>query len=124
HNPVRLDQYFEPLPDIALLKPREDFYAEAHPGPPDILLIIEVAHASQEYDRKTKMPLYARFRVPEVWLVDVASETVDVYGEPAREGYQSVKTFGGGSSFSCESLPKLQFKVEAILGIQVTRERQ
>ena len=43
HNPIRLDNYSEPEPDVGLLRHRADFYAEAHPMPTDTLLIIEVA---------------------------------------------------------------------------------
>src|SRR6266850_8391663 len=30
---VRLDEYSEPQPDVVLLRPKEDFYYSAHPGP-------------------------------------------------------------------------------------------
>jgi len=43
---VRLDLFHEPEPDIVLLRPRADFYASAHPGPADILLVIEFAESS------------------------------------------------------------------------------
>ena len=42
----RLTPFSEPEPDIAVLRYREDFYATAHPGPRDVLLIIEVADIS------------------------------------------------------------------------------
>jgi hypothetical protein len=42
-NPVRLDEYNEPEPDVAVLRPRADFYAAGHPTPPDVLLLVEVA---------------------------------------------------------------------------------
>jgi len=32
-----LDGYSEPEPDISLLRPKSDFYAEAHPMPADVL---------------------------------------------------------------------------------------
>jgi len=55
-DPIRLGEHSEPQPDLALLKPREDFYAAAHPGPEDVLLVIEVAETSLEYDREVKLP--------------------------------------------------------------------
>lgn len=61
-NPVQLDRYSQPQPDLALLRPRADFYAESHPQPADVLLIVEVAEASLDYDRDVKVPLYARRR--------------------------------------------------------------
>src|SRR3982751_4315477 len=60
-SPIRIDDFSEPEPDIALLKPRADFYSNSHPTPADVLLIIEVAETSVEYDRGVKLPLYARW---------------------------------------------------------------
>ncbi len=71
-NPVCLDGRLEPLPDIALLRPRSDYYRNGHLGPDDVLLLIEVADSSLRYDREVKIPRYARAGVPEVWLVDLA----------------------------------------------------
>lgn len=86
-NPVRLDRYSEPQPDIALLRPREDFYATAHPGVTDVLLIIEVAGSTLDYDRDTKLPLYASYGIPEVWLVDIKNNNFSIHLEPQATGY-------------------------------------
>ena len=53
-NPIQLTDYTEPQPDIAVLRPREDFYAHALPLPADVLLVVEVAESSLEYDREEK----------------------------------------------------------------------
>src|SRR5437870_5978990 len=66
-DPIGLDDYSEPEPDISLLRPRADFYSEAHPIPSDVLMIIEVADSSDLYDREVKVPLYARAGIPETW---------------------------------------------------------
>src|SRR5687767_15230062 len=42
-NPVQLDDYSEPQPDLAILKPRADFYGQSLPTPADVLLVIEVS---------------------------------------------------------------------------------
>ena len=78
-NPILLGDISAPQPDLALLRPRDDYYAQAHPGPGDVLLLIEVAESSLAYDRETKLPLYARFQIPEVWLVDLIGRHLDVY---------------------------------------------
>ena len=72
-NPVRLDEYSEPQPDLALLRRRDDFYRERHPRAGDVLLIVEIAATSLKFDRETKQPLYARHGIPEMWLVDLGS---------------------------------------------------
>jgi|SRR5688572_10360128 len=43
---VGLNFYSEPQPDLVLLRPRTDFCVSAHPGPADILLIVEIAQSS------------------------------------------------------------------------------
>jgi len=87
-NPVRLSAFSEPEPDIALLRPRNDFYSGAHPGPADVLLIIEVSDSSLDYDRGVKLPLYARHEIPVVWLVDIQQKQMLVFRSPSREGFK------------------------------------
>lgn len=87
-NPVHLDEYNEPQPDIALLRPREQPYREAHPRAEDVLLIIEVADTSLNYDRHVKVPLYARYGIVEVWLLDICGNRLEIYQEPQEEGYR------------------------------------
>ncbi|HEX8069660.1 MAG TPA: Uma2 family endonuclease [Pyrinomonadaceae bacterium] len=88
-NPIRLDDYSEPQPDVALLKPRADFYEQALPAPADVLLVIEVCDTTLEYDRQIKLPLYARAGLPEVWLVNLADEQIETYAHPAADAYQT-----------------------------------
>ena len=82
-NPLRLDDISEPEPDIGILRPRADFYTTSHPGPPDVLLVIEVADTSLAYDLGTKVPLYARHGIPEVWVIDAATRRTRVFRQPA-----------------------------------------
>lgn len=86
-NPVVLGDFSAPQPDLALLRWREDFYEQAHPGPEDILVVVEVADSTLAHDRDRKLPLYARFAVPEAWLVDVAGKHLDVYRDPDEGAY-------------------------------------
>jgi Uma2 family endonuclease len=81
-NPVILGDLNAPQPDIALLKPRDDFYETRHPHPDDILLLVEVADTSLAHDRDRKLPLYARFAVPEVWLIDIGGRSVTIHRDP------------------------------------------
>lgn len=71
-SPVTLDDQSEPQSDLAILKFRGDYYRAAHPGSADVLLLIEVADTSAAYDRGIKVELYARYGIPEVWLVDLS----------------------------------------------------
>jgi Uma2 family endonuclease len=86
-NPVRLSKYSEPQPDLALLRRRDDFYRERHPQPDDVLLIVEIAASSLRFDRDTKLPLYARHGIPEMWLVDLGSRRLSRYRAPQNGSY-------------------------------------
>jgi Uma2 family endonuclease len=115
-NPIRLDEYSEPEPDIVLLRPREDFYVQGHPTPSDVLLVIEVAESSAEYDRNIKGPLYARAGIPELWLIDLPKGTVEIYTQPVNGAYEASKQVKGGESLVSQTLPEVSFSADAILG--------
>ncbi len=87
-NPVRLDEHGEPQPDLAVVRARN--YADSLPGPEDVLLLIEVADTSLYYDREVKLPLYARAGIPETWLMNLPADRLEVYRDPAPEGYRSI----------------------------------
>jgi Uma2 family endonuclease len=103
-NPIRLDRFSEPEPDIALLRPRDDFYASAHPGPDDVFLIIEVADSSLEFDRANKVPLYAEHGIPSVWLLNLQDEAIECFGQPRDGEYHSVQALSGDDDIEIESL--------------------
>ena len=86
-GPVRLDAWNEPEPDVMLLKPRPDDYQDRHPNAADVLLLVEVSETSLSHDRETKLPLYAKFGVPEVWIVDLRGAAIEVYREPKGDAY-------------------------------------
>lgn len=89
-NPVVLGTHSEPEPDVALLRPREDFYSTSHPASEDVLLIIEISDTALHYDREVKVPLYARHGIPEVWLIDLENRAVEIYRQPGQGGYGQV----------------------------------
>ncbi len=93
-NPVRLSDFSEPQPDLALLRLPAEHYAERHPGPEDVLLIVEVADSSLGYDRDVKLPLYAQYGIPEVWLVDMEKRQVTRYSQPTGDGYSMAALLG------------------------------
>jgi Uma2 family endonuclease len=115
-GPIRLDARSEPQPDLSILRPRADFYAAAHPTPGDILLVIEVADSSLRYDRNVKIPLYARDAIAETWLVDLPNERVEMFREPAPDGYQSSRQIGRGEKLAPQALPDITLSVDKILG--------
>ncbi|MCI0345673.1 MAG: Uma2 family endonuclease [Chloroflexi bacterium] len=115
-NPVRLDMYNEPEPDLALLRRRDDFYRTAHPTPADVLLFVEVADSLLAEDRRTKLPLYARYAIREVWLVDLPNRVVHVYRDPAPDGYRLVQTARSGDRIAPLAFPDRDLDVAELLG--------
>jgi Uma2 family endonuclease len=112
---VRLDAFHEPQPDIVLLRPREDFYASRLPGPADILLVVEIAEASVEYDHEVKGSAYAASRIPEYWLVDLRDGILTCYTNPDASGYRSAQIRRRGDSVTTSSLPRCTIAVDAFL---------
>jgi len=109
-NPLRLDGTSEPEPDITILRARADFYTMTHPGPTDVLLVIEVADTSLAYELGTKVPLYARHGIPEVWVIDAATRQTRVFRQPvgrdeasrsAGSGYATEVGIGPREAVSC-----------------------
>lgn len=87
---LRLGPRNEPEPDIALLQPRDDYYAKALPTAADCLLVIEVADTTSAYDRQIKSPLYARHGIPELWIVDLDMGVLRFCRRPDAEGYADI----------------------------------
>ncbi len=115
-NPVRLGPRSEPQPDVALLRYRPDFYRGGHPGPNDVLLVVEVGDSSVGFDREVKTPLYAAAGIPEVWIVDLLAERIEVYRGPGLRGYAEVARRVRGERVSPAALPDLVLDVSAVLG--------
>ncbi|MCW9680225.1 Uma2 family endonuclease [Dolichospermum circinale CS-1225] len=113
-NPVVLNETSEPQPDIALLKPRPDFYRNSHPQPEDIFLLIEVADTTVKYDREVKIPLYAEANIPEVWLVDVNQEIIEVYRNSLEGIYQDVQKLTKNQSLSILAFPDVSIHLSEL----------
>ncbi len=115
-NPVVLGKHAEPEPDIAVLRPRPRGYRTRHPGPDDIMLVIEVADTSLEYDRSVKIPLYAAAGIPEVWLVNLPAERIEVYRNPAAGAYVALTSVSRGETLTPLFLPTARLSVSDVLG--------
>lgn len=115
-NPVRLNQRSEPQPDVALLIPRADFYSQGHPQPQEVLLLIEVADTTVEYDRNEKANLYARAGIIEVWIVNLDAELIEVYRQPTANGYLEIQQFRRGENISPLAFGDVAIAVDEVLG--------
>jgi Uma2 family endonuclease len=115
-NPIHLNDFSEPQPDVSLLRWRDDYYRNAHPTPADVLLLIEVADTTVVKDKTIKLPLYARAGIPEAWLVNIPEERVEIYSGPSGGVYQRVEVFGRGTEARSHTLKGLVVSVSELLG--------
>ncbi|HBI25111.1 MAG TPA: Uma2 family endonuclease [Nitrospiraceae bacterium] len=116
-NPVLLlKDESEPEPDITLLKYREDFYSDKLPKVEDVLLLIEVADTSVEYDKGIKIPLYARANIQEVWLVNLLENSIEIFSSPSAGGYKFSLTVRNDQTISPKAFPDISLTAKQILG--------
>nr|WP_150107111.1 Uma2 family endonuclease [Halothece sp. PCC 7418] len=115
-DPIVLDNQSQPQPDVVLLHPRSDYYASGHPQPQDIYLLVEVADSSITYDREIKIPLYAQAEIPEVWLIDLNENSVEVYQNPLRDRFSHLQILQQNLSISSLAFPKITFTIAELLG--------
>ena len=102
-GPVRIPPRSVPRPDLALLRARS--YMREGATTSDVLLVIEVADTSLHYDRTVKLRLYAREGVPEYWIVDVSSETLEIFRRPSGDGYTQVQRAARAESIAPVAFP-------------------
>lgn len=114
-TPLRLDDRSEPEPDLMLVRSRTDHYAASHPTAADVLLLIEVSDTSLAYDRRIKVPLYARHGVAEVWIVDLENRLVRIYRRPAGEQYLDITSTETPGPTPVATVPDLVIDLSGVL---------
>jgi Uma2 family endonuclease len=107
-NPLRLNIYNEPQPDIVVLQPRADFYDSTRLAPEHTYFVLEISDTSLTFDRRIKLARYATFGVPEVWIA--------VFRSAESDSYKSSLTLRRNGSISPLAFPDAVFKVEQLLG--------
>jgi Uma2 family endonuclease len=115
-HPVRLGDWSEPEPDLAVLVRRDDYYTSVVPTAADVFLVVEVADSSASYDRGVKAPLYAHQGIREYWLLDLRGQVLEVYRQPSLTGYRKVQRLRRGDSIAMEAFPDVVFSVSDLLG--------
>lgn len=111
-NPVHLSDVSMPQPDLVVIPTDAWDHMPGHITPADIALLIEVSDSTLAFDRRRKLPLYARAGVGEVWIVDVKSQTVEAYRRPAGEGYETTERRSAGETLDVAVLPGSSIAVD------------
>jgi Uma2 family endonuclease len=95
-QPVRIPEYNEPEPDIAIVRGSDDDYKHRTPEPTDVALLVEVSESTLDRDQGEKLSAYALGGIPVYWIVNLIDRQVEVYSGPSKSGYQSRQIFGPG----------------------------
>ena len=111
HSPFAADDYSEPEPDVVVSRRREHY---AHPEPPEVLLLVEVADSSLRKDRRVKVEIYAEAAVPEYWIFDIPAKAIDVHTQPADGRYTSVVRYTQAGVLRPVALPGVTIDVAEI----------
>ncbi|MDM8560453.1 Uma2 family endonuclease [Candidatus Parabeggiatoa sp. HSG14] len=114
-NPVILENYSEPQPDLMVLRHKAHFYSEKHPTPEDVLLLIEVSDSTLTYDRNIKRILYARHGIIEYWVVNLKDNCIEVYLNPQAQDYTLIHIIRCGEVIIPSQLPHISIAVSDIL---------
>jgi Uma2 family endonuclease len=97
-HPVRIPDYDEPEPDLAIVKGARAAFRGKHPGPADLYQVIEVGNTTVNNDQGVRRERYARAGIPVYWIVNLRDGRVEVYTDPDRAvgNYQSRVDYGPG----------------------------
>ena len=114
-DPIHLGDLSAPQPDLAIVKPRVDFYREQHPRADDVLLLIEVSDSSIQYDLKSKIPLYAKYGIAECWLVNLNDNSITQYNDPFEGNYKTKKIHHANDLIISAQLERIQVKLASML---------
>jgi Uma2 family endonuclease len=88
-KPIRIPDFDEPRPDLAVVRGDPMVYAHRHPGPQDVSLLVEVSDTTLPRDRGEKWINYARSGIPVYWIVNLVDRQVEIYTHPTATGYGS-----------------------------------
>src|SRR5215204_2772593 len=116
-NPIWLDKFSEPEPDIVLAVARDDDYENSHPTPAEIYLIIEVSDSTLGIDRSIKGEAYAHAGIRQYIILNVQQRLLEDYREPSADGFQSKQTYRAGQQFNLVAFPDVLLLVDDFLPV-------
>jgi Uma2 family endonuclease len=113
-DPIQLDNSSEPEPDLALVRGTILDYADHHPHPDEIYLVVEVADSTLKQDCEIKDKLYARSGIADYWVVDIQNRQVHIFRNPTPTGYTSQLILTAPNSVSPLAFPDVMVSIESI----------
>lgn len=86
-DPIQLDEFSEPEPDLAIVQGSILDYANQHPRPDQVYLVVEVADSTLKQDCEIKDKLYAQAGIADYWVVDLNHRQLHIFRDPTPQGY-------------------------------------
>jgi Uma2 family endonuclease len=114
-DPIQLDDYSEPEPDIIVAQGTVLNYADHHPYPNEIHLVVEVADSTLKQDCEIKDKLYAQAGITDYWVVDLKNRQLHIFRNPTPTGYTSHLILSEPSEISPLAFPHITLALTAIL---------
>lgn len=88
-DPIQLDDFSEPEPDLVIVKGTVLEYAEQHPRPEHVYLVVEVTDSTLKQDCEIKEKLYAQAGLIDYWVVNLKKRQLHIFRDPTPTGYTS-----------------------------------
>ncbi|NJL00252.1 MAG: Uma2 family endonuclease [Spirulinaceae cyanobacterium RM2_2_10] len=115
-DPIRINDYSEPEPDIAVVRPEPSFYAEQHPSPAEVFLLIEIADTSLSRDLNIKANLYAAAGIQDYWVIDLSTQQLHSFRAPRPDGYERQTILRGQQTIGLQAFSDCTFTVQDLFG--------
>jgi Uma2 family endonuclease len=114
-DPIQLDDYSEPEPDLVIAQGSIHNYADHHPRPNEVCLVVEVADSTLKQDCEIKDKLYAQAGIGDYWVVDLKNRQLHIFRNPTLAGYTSHLILTEPNQVSPLAFPDVALALTAIL---------
>jgi Uma2 family endonuclease len=114
-DPIHLDDFSEPEPDLAIAQGTILDYVEQHPRPEQIYLVVEVADSTLKQDCQIKDKLYAKAGIADYWVLAPQKRQLHIFRKPTSTGYTEHLILSEPSQASLLSFPDVAIALTAIL---------
>lgn len=128
-QPIILSSHSEPEPDRVIVKNRADDYLSTHPHPEDILLLIEIADSSLDYDQITKLFVYAENNISYYWIFNLVDLCLECYREPYQKlqgdfGYRNKSIYLPNESVALPCFPDLTLDLSQVFPSKINESSE
>ena len=113
-DPIDLNPYSEPEPDIAVVQIDARRYIDRHPTPAEIFLLVEIADTTLERDRKEKATAYAKAGIADYWILNVKTQQVHVFREIVAGVYQQETILNEEATLSPLAFPDIEVQIASL----------